>query len=128
MNDPIQELESSVRGKLLRSEPLEGYTTYRTGGEAEALIEPADEEDLATVVRYACSKGIPLTILGAGSNVIAPDAGLDGVVLVIRRGLGSISFLSGRRVRAGAGLMLDELIDVAGERGFAGLSFLYLET
>ncbi len=124
MNDPIQKLESSVRGRLLRSEPLEGYTTYRTGGEAEALIEPADETDLATVVRYASSKGIPLTVLGAGSNVIAPDAGLDGVVLVIRRGLGSISFLSGRRVRAGAGVMLDELIDAAGERGFAGLEEL----
>lgn len=124
MNDPIDELESSVRGRVLRSESLEGYTTYRTGGEAEVLIEPADEKDLATVVRYARSKGIPLTVLGAGSNVIAPDAGLDGVVLVIRRGLGSISFLSGRRVRAGAGVMLDELIDAVGGRGFAGLEEL----
>lgn len=124
MNDPINELERSVRGRVLRSESLEGYTTYRTGGEAEVLIEPADEKDIITVVRYARSMGVPLTVLGAGSNVIAPDAGLDGLVLVIRRGLGSIRFLAGKRVRAGAGVMLDELIDAAGERGLAGLEEL----
>lgn len=124
MNDPIKELERNLRGSVLRSEPLGGYTTYRTGGEAEVLIEPADEKDLVTAVRYASERGVPLTVLGAGSNVIAPDAGLEGLVLVIRRGLGSIRLLAGKRVRAGAGAMLDELIDAAGEEGLAGLEEL----
>jgi UDP-N-acetylmuramate dehydrogenase len=124
MNDVIDDLERSVRGRMLRSEPLERYTTYRTGGEAEALIEPADEEDLVTVVRHTRSRGIPLTVLGAGSNVIAPDSGIDGVVLVMRGSPGVIRLLAGKRISADAGVMLDELVDAAGEKGLAGLEEL----
>ena len=124
MTDVIDDLERSVKGRVLRFEPLERYTTYRTGGEAEALIEPADEEDLVTVVRHTHSMGIPLTVLGAGSNVIAPDSGIEGVVLVMRGGLGAIRFLARRRVRVSAGVMLDDLVDAAGERGLAGLEEL----
>ena len=43
MNDSTKELELSVRGRVLHSESLQGYTTYRTGGAAEVLIEPAAE-------------------------------------------------------------------------------------
>ncbi len=124
MSEHFEALEQSIRGKVLRSESLERYTTYRTGGEAEILVEPADEGDLVTVIRFVRERSVPLTILGAGSNVIAPDSGLEGVVLVLRRGFGSISFAAGTQVRSGAGVMLDELIDAAGEKGLSGLEEL----
>jgi UDP-N-acetylmuramate dehydrogenase len=124
MDDQIRELERSVKGKALRSARLSDYTTYRTGGEAELLIEPSDEEDLIAAIRHAHSADLPLTILGAGSNVIAPDAGISGVVIVTRGCIDSIGFLTGDIVRAGAGVMLDDLIDATADRGLKGLEEL----
>jgi UDP-N-acetylmuramate dehydrogenase len=124
MDDRIRELERSVKGKVLRSARLSDYTTYRTGGEAELLIEPSDENDLIAAIRYARSADLSLTILGAGSNVIAPDAGISGVVIVTRECLDSIDFLGGDIVRAGAGAMLDDLIDAAAGKGLQGLEEL----
>jgi UDP-N-acetylmuramate dehydrogenase len=124
MNDPIRELEQAIQGRVLRTEQLRQYTTYRTGGEAEVLIQPSREKDLVTVVRLARERGIPLVVLGAGSNVIAPDDGLDGIVVVVRGCLDSMRFLSDMKARAGAGAMLDDLIDAAGARGYAGLEEL----
>ena len=62
----------SVRGKLLRDEPLGPYTWFRVGGAADALFIPADAEDLADFLK-ALDPAVPVTILGVGSNVIVRD-------------------------------------------------------
>ena len=69
-----------VRGRLLFDEPLGPFTWFRVGGPAEVLFLPADEEDLAALLR-ALPAEIPVTTLGVGSNVIIRDGGVEGVIV-----------------------------------------------
>lgn len=121
VQERIQEL---VRGVVRAHEPLARYTSLRIGGPADVLVEPADEGDLIALLRWARSHGVPVTVLGGGSNVLVPDEGLRG--LVIRVGFDHIVWdppdASGRcGVIAGAGTPLARLIHEAAQRGCSGL-------
>jgi UDP-N-acetylmuramate dehydrogenase len=76
-----EEIRKNVSGEVLLSEPLSSYTTYRTGGEAELLIVAENNSDLQWVYRFARKNGFPLNIIGAGSNIIVPDSGVEGIIL-----------------------------------------------
>ncbi len=67
------------------------------------------------------SEGVPLVVIGAGSNVIAPDEGIDGVVLRTAAASARIVYLGGGRVRADAGVPLLDLVRAAASRGLRGL-------
>ncbi|MEE0706373.1 MAG: FAD-binding protein, partial [Adlercreutzia sp.] len=69
--------ESAVRP----NEPLAAHTTFRIGGPAQWLVLPRTEDEVAAVVSACREAEVPLRILGAGSNVLAPDEGLPGVTL-----------------------------------------------
>lgn len=117
----ISTLRERLPGCVHPAEPLRKHTTYKVGGEAEALVVPANREDAAWVFRYACASATPLTILGAGSNVIAPDVGIDGIVLVTKTPGARIEFPGDGMVRADAGALLQDLVDEAAARGYGGL-------
>lgn len=69
---------------LVRSDaPLAPLTTLRLGGSARRLVTVYDEPSLVEVVRDADARGEPLLVLGGGSNVVLPEAGVDGTVLRI---------------------------------------------
>lgn len=63
------------------AERLADHTTLRTGGEARTWVEPESEAELIEVVRTADAAGVPLLVLGGGSNVVVADAGFDGTVV-----------------------------------------------
>lgn len=65
--------------------PLSKLTTFRIGGPARVLVEPLTPESAVEVVRRAIERNITLKILGFGSNLLASDAGVDGVVLTTTR-------------------------------------------
>ena len=69
--------ESGVR----REEPLATRTTLRVGGSARILAEPASEADLASVLQRTHAAGVPVIMLGRGSNLLVPDSGVDAVVI-----------------------------------------------
>ncbi len=117
----IQEIRAQAAGKVLPGEPLARHTTYRVGGAAEVLVCPRDAEDAARVYSFARLRGVPLLVLGAGSNVIAPDEGIAGVVLKTASASARIVFLGGRKVRAEAGVPLIDLVRATAARGLAGL-------
>jgi len=73
-------------------------------------------------VRWAREQGFPWRVLGNGSNLLVPDAGVRGLVLHLRKVLDEVTW-DGPRVRAGAGALLPVLANVAARRGFAGLEF-----
>ncbi len=108
-------------GKVLQGEPLERHTTYRVGGAAEVLVCPRDADEAARVFALVNHAGVPLVVLGAGSNVIAPDEGIAGVVLTPAAAAARIVFLGGGRVRADAGVPLSDLVRATAARGLAGL-------
>lgn len=110
-----------VRGKLLADEALAPFTWFRVGGAADALFLPKDEDDLCDFLK-AIDPIIPVTVLGAASNVIVRDGGIPGVVIRLGPAFGKVS-TDGLTVRAGAAA-LDARVSVsAANAGVAGLEF-----
>jgi len=112
----------SVRGKLLRDEPLGPFTWFRVGGAADVLFIPADADDLAAFLK-AIDPAVPVMVLGVGSNVIVRDGGIEGVVIRLAgRPFAGIT-TEGDTITAGAGA-LDAMVAKASARaGLAGLEF-----
>jgi UDP-N-acetylmuramate dehydrogenase len=104
---------------------LQGLTTLRVGGLARYLFACASEEDVRAAVAFASERGLPLRVLGEGSNVLAADAGFPGVLLLMRiPGIASSEEGSDVIVSAGAGVHWDDLIRFAAERSLWGIENL----
>ncbi len=99
--------------------PLATLTTFGVGGPADWLVEPRSVASLEAVLRLAASNGLPVTVLGGGSNVLVADAGVRG--MVVRPRLTGISEPMSGRVRAEAGATINGLVRWLIGRGLAGL-------
>ena len=111
-----------VRGTLQADVSLASLTWFKTGGPAEVFFEPADEEDLATFLSL-CPADVPVTVIGAGSNLLVRDGGLEGVVVRLGRGFAALA-AEGDGIVAGAGVPDVKLASAAAGAGIAGLAFL----
>jgi UDP-N-acetylmuramate dehydrogenase len=111
-----------VRGRLQLDAPLAPYTWLRVGGRADALVLPSDEVDLADFLK-ALEPGIPVTVLGVGSNTLVRDGGVEGVVIRLGRGFAAVEALDGARVRAGAAALDAQVARIAAQAGVGGLEF-----
>lgn len=108
-------------GEALLKEPLSLHTTWRIGGPAEMFCQPKDWVACSQILAEAKSLAIPVTFLGAGSNVLVADAGVRGLVLQTRN-LSSIVW-QGQEVWAESGVALASLSLQAGGKGLRGLEF-----
>jgi UDP-N-acetylmuramate dehydrogenase len=106
---------------LQRGVPLARFTTARIGGPADALVIVEEVPALAEVVRAAWADGIPVTLLGGGSNVLVSDRGVRGLVVVNRAR--DLRFERDGRVWAASGAALSTLARLCAERGWAGLEW-----
>ena len=112
-----------LRGRLLANQPLSTVSWFRTGGPAQAFYMPADEADLSYFLKNL-PPDIPLTVIGASSNLIIRDGGVPGVVVRLGRGFNEVKIEDGHKVRAGTA-MLDVMVARAAQpAGVAGLAFL----
>src|SRR5579885_3510211 len=98
--------------------PLARYNRFEIGGPARALLDAADETALAQAWRTLRDYGWPHQVIGGGTNLIVDDAGFPGAVL--RYTENSIRF-EGTTVEAGAGAVLQDLVDATIDRGLRGL-------
>ncbi|MBL0946906.1 UDP-N-acetylmuramate dehydrogenase [Brevundimonas sp.] len=112
----------AVRGKLLRNEPLGPYTWFRVGGAADVLFIPADEDDLAGFLK-ALDPGVPVTVLGVGSNVIVRDGGVEGVVIRLAGRPWAQITTGGETITAGAGALDSMVARASAKAGIGGLEF-----
>ena len=120
------ELKKAVPGLfILEEEPLARHTSFRIGGPAALFVKPADEKQLAQVLRFAASREISPRILGAGTNVLAPDEGLRELVVCTRDALLGLSDLGEGKIEAYAGETLAKTAVFAKNRGLAGLEFAH---
>ena len=111
-----------VRGRLIANAAIGRQTWFGVGGAAEILFRPADAEDLVAFLA-ALPAETPVTVIGAGSNLLVRDGGIPGVAIRLGRGLGGIVIADGV-VCVGAGA-LDRLVAVAAAKaGLAELEFL----
>ena len=111
-----------LRGRLTAEAPLKDYTWFRVGGPAEVLYSPADEADLAYFLK-GLPGGIPVTMIGLGSNLLVLDGGIDGVVIRLGRGFGEIRIEEGSRLRVGTAVPDVKVARAAADAGISGLSF-----
>ena len=106
-------------GRLQRDAPLAPLTTLHVGGPADWIVEAHTVAELEAVLAAARGAGVPVALLGGGSNVVVADAGIRGVV--IRPRLAGIERTAPDRVRAEAGLTINGLVRWTISRGLAGL-------
>ena len=111
-----------VRGRLVADAPIGPFTWFRVGGPAEVLFRPADDDDLAAFLA-ALDPAVPVTVIGAGSNLIVRDGGVPGVVVRLARGFGAIAAETDG-VLAGAAALDLTVAETAAEAGLDGLAFL----
>ena len=111
----------AVRGKLLANEQLAPFTWFRVGGPADVLFLPKDEDDLSEFLAKL-DPIIPVTVLGAASNVIVRDGGIAGVVVRLGPSFGKVS-THGLRVTAGAAALDGRVSVAAANAGIAGMEF-----
>jgi len=107
--------------ELREGEPLSGHTSFRIGGPARLLALPGSAEELAALCRLLRRLGEKPLILGNGSNVLAPDEGLDRVVVVTAGAEGCT--LRGCELEAECGAALAALSARAAKAGLGGLVF-----
>jgi UDP-N-acetylenolpyruvoylglucosamine reductase len=109
---------------IRRDEPLAKHTTLRVGGPADFYIEPADENDLANVVKFCGERGLPVFILGRGSNLLVRDAGFSGAVICLSQPNFSKIEIAGERLHCGAGAKLKQVSVEAKRNNLSGVEFL----
>lgn len=118
---PIRLLDSDC---LIKPQvPLASLTSFRVGGPADWYVAPRRVEELQASLEWATARGVPITVLGAGSNLLISDRGLSGLVVGTRRMRQSQFDLETGRVTVGAGEPLPRLAWHAAERGWRGLEW-----
>lgn len=111
--------------ELREEEPLAKHTSFRIGGPAELMAFPRTVQELSGVMACAAAHGVRPRILGAGTNVLAPDEGLRGLVIVTREALMGLSLQNGIEVEAMAGMSLAETAMFAARNSLSGLEFAH---
>ncbi len=115
---------AGFRGTLQADQPLAPIVWFRAGGPAEILAMPADEEDLAFLMR-ALPEEVPVTVIGLGSNLLVRDGGVEGVVVRLSaRGFGKIA-VEGNRITVGAAMADKRLAANAYDAGLGGFAFYH---
>lgn len=111
-----------VKGELRFDVSLAPMTWLGVGGVADILFRPLDEEDLSTFLR-AKALDVPVTLIGAASNLLIRDGGIPGVVIRLGAGFQEIERVDDG-LKVGCGVMGHVLAQMACEEGLSGLEFL----
>ncbi|RWA72472.1 MAG: UDP-N-acetylmuramate dehydrogenase [Mesorhizobium sp.] len=116
---------AGLRGRVTPNAEMDKITWFRAGGLAEALFQPADEEDLAAFLR-AVPEEIPITVVGVGSNLLVRDGGIPGfVVRLSAKGFGEAEATGPTTIKAGAATPDKRLAAVAYEASIGGFHFYH---
>ena len=121
MSDLMKRLPQ-VRGDLLANVSMAKHTWFGVGGMAEVMFSPKDSQDLADFLKHL-DHDIPIYPIGAGSNLLVRDGGVDGVVINMTTHMNQIE-QEGDRLIVGAGLHDADVARSAAKMGLAGLEFL----
>ena len=112
-----------IDGKLY--EPMSRHTTLLVGGPAQYWVEPHSFYGFAFLVDYCRERGIPVRVVGRGSNLLVRDGGIRGVVIRPTGGVFSEVTVGARNeVTAGAGVRLKKLASIAGGSGIGGFEWM----
>ncbi|MBP3304872.1 MAG: UDP-N-acetylmuramate dehydrogenase [Oscillospiraceae bacterium] len=111
--------------ELKYQEPMSRHTSFRIGGAAEVMAFPKDKEEMAAVLKASAELGVVPAVLGAGTNVLAPDTGMRGIVICLKDCLDGMELLEDGRIRVMAGVTMTRAAVFAANHGLSGLEFAH---
>lgn len=118
-----QTLQKQIQGEVLYQEPLSHHTSMKVGGPADCFISPKNLTELQIIYTQAGLAGIPVMVIGAGTNLLISDQGIRGIVVSLKEGFAGYS-REGLQLTVQSGLLLPKLIRISHQFGFTGLGFL----
>lgn len=118
----ILELQKRADLTVIENAPMAPYTTFQIGGPADLLILPETAEAFAFALKTLKQSGMPVTVIGAGSNLLVSDKGVRGAVLRAAKSFSAIK-QEGSELVAEAGVSLARLAAFSLSAGLSGLEF-----
>ena len=122
-------LRALVRGELRFEEPLKRHTTLQIGGPADALVYPADLDDLRKIIEFANAQHVPWMVLGWGSNVLVKDGGIRGIVFRLQKTFTRFEILDETEtevlLEVESGVPLPKVVESGKQKGWKGVETLY---
>ncbi len=116
---------SNIRGRLTPDASMAKITWFQVGGPADLLFSPADEDDLSEFLKIL-PREVPVLVVGIGSNLLARDGGIEGVVIRLGgKGFGQIEHVGNNRIKAGAAIPDKRVAATALEAGLGGFEFYH---
>ena len=106
-------------------EPMSKHTSFRIGGPAEVMAFPKNTDELKDLLHVSRMLDCTPAILGAGTNILAPDDGLKGIVICLKDGLDGLELLDNNRICVGAGVSMARAAVFAANNGLGGLEFAH---
>ena len=126
MTDFQQKISTSLpHVELCFFEPMAKHTSFRIGGPAEVMAFPKSREELAELLKMSALLDCKTAILGAGTNVLAPDAGIPGLVICLKDALDGMEQLDESRIRVMAGVTMTRAAMFAANLGLGGMEFAH---
>ena len=108
--------------RIKYNEPLASHTSFNIGGPADVFVTVENEEELAKAINFAKAENIRYFLLGNGSNVLASDEGFRGIIIKLSGDFNTAT-VDGEIIKAGAGITLTKLANVAMNASLTGLEF-----
>lgn len=116
-------LRALLGDDLRLDEPMRRHTTAKLGGPADAFAMPSTVDRLVELVRWCATAGLPVTVVGGGSNLLVRDLGVRGVVLNTRR-LRGLAVVDGTAIEVEAGVSTGKVLSLALKHDLGGIEFL----
>lgn len=107
------------------NEPMAKHTSFKIGGPAEAMAFPGSREELAELLKVSALLDRKPAILGAGTNILAADEGIPGLVICLKDRLGGMERLSDTAIWVAAGVTMARAAVFAAGQGLSGMEFAH---
>ncbi len=111
--------------ELRLHESMANHTSFRIGGPVEVMAMPKNTDELAQLLKQSALLDCKIAILGAGTNVLAPDGGMDGLVICLKDCLDGMQQLDEKRIRISAGVTMTRAAVFAAGLGLSGMEFAH---
>lgn len=123
--DELESLAVSLGCETRRDEPMNRHTTFQIGGPADLFVTARNRSALQTLCEQTSDRKIPLFVLGNGSNLLVPDAGIRGVVVTFGSNLKQTALCGETMLECGAGASLASVCNFAKKNSLTGLEFAW---
>ena len=120
----LSEILKCCQGEMRQAEmePMARHTTLKMGGPADMMVFPSNEKDIQLILKETTRKGIPVQIIGKGSNLLVREGGIRGLVVKIDKEFSGVE-IEGTQVVCFAGMSMSHLAHTVAQAGLSGLEF-----